>query len=138
MSFASPLLCVELFYRQVIDYVPHIIPVTERDFFASPGPAATLDHKYWIDLTDQDFEPEMAEFRGRLNTDEEWDPGTRMLRKAALLVYQQLPPILPTSDCFVAFPIDWELEGSDLEAILKDCGATKEALTKLKTIGWLD
>jgi hypothetical protein len=138
IDFASPLLSVELFYRQVTNYVPHIIAVTERDFLANPGPVATLDQKHWIDLTDQDFEPEMTEFTERLNADEEWDPGTSMLRKAALLVQQQLPHVLPAADCFVAFPIDWEFEGQDLHAILKECGATSEALTKLKTIGWLE
>jgi len=138
MDFASPLLSVELFYRQVTNYVPHIIAVTERDFLANPGPVATLDQKHWIDLTGQDFEPEMTEFTERLNADEEWDPGTSMLRNAALLVKQRLPQLLATADCFVAFPIDWEFEGQDLHAILKECGATNEALTKLKTIGWLD
>jgi hypothetical protein len=138
MEFASPLLSVELFYRQVTNYVPHIFPVTERDFFASPGPIATFDHKHCIDLTDQDFEPDMAEFTERLTTDEEWDPGTSMLRRAAFLLQQRLPQLLPTVDCFVAFAMDWEFEGQDLEAILKECGASNEALTKLKSIGYLD
>ena len=138
MDFASPLLSVELFYRQVTNYVPHIFPLTERDFLAHSGPIETFDHKHGIALNQQDFEPEMAEFTERLNADEEWDPGTSMLRKAALLVQQQLPHVLPTADCFVAFPIDWEFEGQDLHAILKECGATSEALTKLKTIGWLE
>jgi hypothetical protein len=118
--------------------VPHIIAVTQQEFFASPGPISTLDQKHWFDLTDQDFEPEMTEFTERLNADEEWDPGTSMLRKAALLVQQQLPQLLPTADCFVTFPIDWEFEGHDLEAILRECGATEKALAKLKSIGWLD
>lgn len=138
MTFASPLLSVELFYRQVTHYVPHIIVVTEREFHERPGPVSTLDQKHWIDLTDQDFEPEMTEFTERLNRDEDWDPGTSMLRKAAHLIKQRLPKTLSTADCFVAFPMDWEFEGHELESILKECGATDEALTKLQSIGWLD
>ncbi len=137
-DFGSPLLCVELFYRQVTTYLPHVIPQTERDFLASPAPASLMNHKYWIDLNDQDFEPEMTEFAERLNTAEEWDAGTSMLRKAALLVTQRVPQLLPATDCFVAFAIDWEMEGQDFEAILAECGATTDALKKLKAIGWLD
>ncbi|MBS1804372.1 MAG: hypothetical protein JST28_13480 [Acidobacteria bacterium] len=134
----SPLMSVELFYRQVTYYVPHIIVVTERQFNAGPGPVSSLDQKHWIDLIDQDFEPEMTEFTGRLNSDEDWEPGTRMLRNAALLITQRLPRLVATADCFVAFPMDWEFEGHELELILKECGATDEAITKLKSIGWLD
>ena len=137
-NFDSPLLSVELFYRQVTNYVPHITAVTEQGFSANPGPVATLDHKHWFDLTDQDFEPEMTEFTERLKADEEWEPGTSMLRKAALLIHQELPRAVSTADCFVVFPIDWEFEGHDLEAILKECGATGQTLTKLEALGWLD
>ena len=70
-EFGSPLLCVELFYRQVTNYLAHIIAETERDFLANPGPAALIDHKYWIDLTEENFEPEMTEFTEQLNTAEQ-------------------------------------------------------------------
>lgn len=138
VCFDSPLLTVELFYRGGATYVPHLFPVTEQGFSARPGPAATLEHKQSIDLVDQVFEPEMKEFVDRLNNAEDWEPGIRMLRNAARLITHDLPQLVPTSDCFVAFPIDWELEGHELEAILQECGATHEAITKLKTIGWLD
>jgi len=137
-DFDSPLLSLQLFYRQVTNYVPGVLPLTEREFLANPGPISTLDHKHWINLIDQDFEPEMTEFTMRLNADEDWDPGTSMLRKAALLIQQQLPQLIPTADCFAAFPIDWELEGDHFESILKECGTTDPKIAKLRSIGWLE
>jgi hypothetical protein len=80
----------------------------------------------------------MTEFTMRLNADEDWDPGTSMLRKAALLIQQQLPQLIPTADCFAAFPIDWELEGDHFESILKECGTTDPKIAKLRSIGWLE
>jgi hypothetical protein len=80
----------------------------------------------------------MTEFTMRLNADEDWDPGTSMLRKAALFIQQQLPQVIPIADCFAAFAIDWELEGDHFEAILKECGATDPKIAKLRSIGWLE
>lgn len=137
-AFDSPLLSVELFYRSVTNYVPAVIAVTERDFRANPIPAARMDHRRWMSLNDEDFEPEMAEFMERLDGAEQWNTGTRMLREAALIVARRAQDSLGTAGCFVAFAIDWEFEGQNLPAILKQCGASPAAMKELKAIGWLD
>jgi hypothetical protein len=55
----------------------------------------------------------------------------------ASLVTKLAPASLPVADGFVSFAIDWEFEGHQLLAILKQCGANAATLKKLKQIGWL-
>jgi hypothetical protein len=102
VEYDSPLLSVELFYRSVTNYVPALIPVTEREFFTNPSPVPRMDNKHWIALNGQDFEPEMADFTERLNSAEDWNPGTKMLWQAASVVTKLATDSLPTADCFVA------------------------------------
>ena len=91
----------------------------------------------WIELNEEDFEPELAEFVDRMNTAENWNHGSKMLRQAATLVTKLAPRSVPSADGFVSFAIDWEFEGHELLAILKQCGATAANLKQLKKIGWL-
>jgi hypothetical protein len=137
VEFDSPLLSVELSYGSVTNYVPALIPITEREFFANPSPVPRMDNKHWLALNGQNFEPEMADFTERLNSAEDWNPGTKMLWRAASEVTKLATHSLPTADCFVVYAIDWEFEGQDLQAILKKCGASAATLKELKRIGWL-
>ena len=133
----TPLQAVELSFRSVTNYVPGVIAATEGDAVSDMSIVLANGQTNWAELNDEDFEPEMAEFVERMNTAENWDPGSRMLRQAAFLVTKLAPQSLPTSDGFLAFAIDWEFEGHELLAILKQCGATVATLKKLKKIGWL-
>ena len=60
-----------------------------------------------------------------------------MLRAAALRVTKAAPKALEVVPGFVAFPVDWELEGDDLGKILKQCGATPSKLREWKKQGWV-
>jgi hypothetical protein len=129
---------VELSFRSVTNYVPCVIPATEGDSVSGMCIALAKAQTNWITLNEEDFEPEMPEFLERMNTAENWDAGSRMLRQAAFLVTKLAPGPLPIADGFVSFAIDWEFEGHQLLAILKQCGATAATLKKLKRIGWLN
>jgi hypothetical protein len=138
VDFGAPLLAVELSFRSVENYLPLIIPATENDSIPNLVLPTTIDKRKWITLDAEAFEPEMADFTDRLSTAEQWGLGSRMLRQAALIITKLASGSLITSDFFVAFAIDWEFEGHDLPAILKECGASAAALKKLKSMGWLE
>ena len=133
VSFQAPLASVELSYRSVTDYVPIIIPRTELD--------GVFDHhitrQRMIELPQEDFEPEMADFMQRLESSDRYQAGTRMLREAARLLTKLNGAQATTANGFVAFAIDWEFEGHDLLKVLKDCGADSHALRVWRERGWL-
>jgi hypothetical protein len=136
-GLGAPLLAVELSYRSVTNYLPIVIPATEQDSIPNLVLPTAIDSKNWISLNAEEFEPEMAEFVESFIAAERWDLGPKMLRQAALTVTKCAPALLTTTDGFVAFAIDWEFEGHELPAILKQCGASAATLKKLKSIGWL-
>jgi len=136
-DLSEPLQAVELSFRSVTNYLPGVIPAMEGDSVSDMAIVLTNGKRNWIGLNEEDFEPEMAEFLDRMNVAENWDSGSRMLRQAAYLVTQRASESLPIADGFVAFAIDWEFEGHNLNAILKQCGATTATLKRLKKIGWL-
>ncbi|MGB6724225.1 MAG: hypothetical protein WBE72_25755 [Terracidiphilus sp.] len=137
-GFDSPLQAVELSYRSGTEYVPGVIPATQRDPISNLGLVLAIDPSRWIALNREDFEPEMADFTERLHEAEQRNLGTKMLRQAALLVAKLAPGTRMTAGCFVAYAIDWEFEGQDLRAILKECGASGETFKRLKEMGWLE
>ena len=136
-DLSKPLQAVELSFRSVTDYVPGVIPAREGDPVSDMTIVLANGKENWIGLNEEDFEPEMAEFLERMHAAENWDWGSRMLRRAAYLVTQRASESVPTAHGFVAFAIDWEFEGHNLDAILKQCGATTATLKRLKKIGWL-
>src|SRR5581483_7398411 len=123
-EYDAPLLAVELSYRFANNYVPLVIAATARDADALPVLPSTVDPKRWISLNQEDFEPGMADFLERMGTAQRWDAGTRMLREAALMVNRLADGALRTADTFVAWAIDWEIEGEQFPVILKRCGAS--------------
>lgn len=136
-KFVAPLQAVELSFRSVTNYVPGVIAAIEGDSVSDMAIVLAKDKTNWIELNDEDFEPEMAEFLERMHTAENWNHGSRMLRQAALLITKLTPGSLPAADGFVAFAIDWEFEGHELLAVMKQCGATAETMKRLRKIGWL-
>jgi hypothetical protein len=133
----APLQAVELSFRSVTNYVPGLIPAAAGAKVSDMGMVLAIGQGNWIGLNEQDFEPDMAEFVEMMNTAHNWEAGTRMLRHAASLVTKLAPETIPTCDGFIAFAIDWEFEGHELLAVLKQCGATAATLKRLKEIGWL-
>jgi hypothetical protein len=60
-----------------------------------------------------------------------------MLRDAARQVTELARRQLAVTPHFVAYAIDWELEGDQLATILRECGASADALRKLQACGWI-
>lgn len=63
--------------------------------------------------------------------------GTQMLREAARQVTALARRQLRTGEFFVAYAIDWESEGDQLQSILHDCGASAESLREFRSRGWI-
>jgi hypothetical protein len=132
-----PLAAIELSYRSVETYVPLIIPSTEQDAIPALCLSAAIDASRWIALPEEELAPAITDFHERVRTTEEYDAGTRMLRQAARQVTELARRQLPTTEFFVAFAIDWESEGDELERILQECGATAESLREFRARGWI-
>ena len=85
--FDSPLAFLHLHYRCVVDYLPYIIPATEKGvekskkekdfhYFTSPTDISFDD---WIKITDDDIPEEFQVLIQTIHEKENWDSGTKML-----------------------------------------------------------
>lgn len=133
----APLAAVELSYQAGESYVPFVIPATSRDALEERGLCVAIDDSRWIQLDEEAFAPAITDFAERVRSGEHHESGARMLREAARQVTAAAPGVLPTSPSFVAYAIDWEAEGDDLESILVECGASPRALEVLRERGWI-
>ncbi len=122
-AFGSRLIALELNYREYDRPIPHLIPLTEEDSVDSLALAAEIKPNRWIALVEEDFVPEITEFTERVKAKENVTAIPKMLRKAATLVTQNAPSLPCTADGFVAYAIEWEIEGDQIRKILKQCGA---------------
>lgn len=73
-----------------------------------------------------------------MDKEENFDLGTSMLRKtASLLTFHKLNQKIAVTNDFVAYAIDWELEGQEFEEILKDCGQSPKIIEAWKAKEWI-
>jgi hypothetical protein len=131
VSLGAPLAGVQLLYRSVTDYVPGLCSFTEGDNLFD-----SIRDRY-IELRDEDFEPEMADLQQRIADTERYQICTKMLRDAAKLLTKLNAGQRDVAPGFVAFAIDWEFEGHELAKILRDCGADARTLRIWRQRGWL-
>jgi len=132
---SAPLVALELSYREGEHHIPLLVPLTADDQIDSLTLAAEIDPAHWIALSEEDFAPEITQFNQR--TAENITALAKMLRNAARLVTERAPGALRVADGFVAFAIDWELEGEQIEEILEQCGAAPAKIKAWKTQRWI-
>lgn len=133
----SPLRVLELSYHRFDAIVPMLIPVFETDPPETIFAAVQLRSERWLQLGREEFEPEMTEFCQRALEAEKYGEITKMLRTAARLVTERAPSFFKVAEGFVAFPIDWEIEGDGLQKILRKCGASPAKLKEWRGLGLL-
>lgn len=134
-TFDAPLALLELSYRDGERYVPLLVPMTTADETSGLTLAAEIDAKRWLALDDNTAAPELTELEQRAG-----ESGTalvKMLRSVARTVTERARAELPVTPDFVAFAIDWEIEGEKLKKILGECGASAEQLRAWKKQRWL-
>jgi hypothetical protein len=136
-ALADPLVALELTYRDGQRHVPTLVPLTTRDRPASLTLATEIGSRRWLELSDENFADALADFNARVESSENATAVAKMLRAAARRVTERAPSAVATAEGFVAFAVDWELEGESLATILKQCGAPPEKLRAWKKIGWI-
>jgi hypothetical protein len=136
-KLAAPLVALELSYCEQDHHIPLLIPLTQKDQINSITLAAEIDPKRWIRLSEEDFAPEITAFNQRVEASQNPAAVAKMLRTAARRVTESAAKELPVVEGFVAFAIDWELEGDEIVKILKQCGAAPKRLHEWKKHGWL-
>lgn len=134
---SEKIIAVEMSYRVGDSYLPALLPAMEkhrRDGFIL---ATVIEPKDWIYLDAESLEAEIAQITTTENESKNAENGTRLLRKSAYLVTQAGRKQSKMSSDFIAFPIDWELEGHELPQILRECGATDQDLERWSDEGRL-
>jgi hypothetical protein len=151
-GFEEPIVLLELFYRRVERYCPFLkvrflsekeelirmsederkkgLDLFELFFLSGSGELINVDH--------ETIERPLLQLMQLMDAKENFNPGTTMLRKTALLLTQnKLNGKLPVSDDFVAYAIDWEMDGRKFEEILMECGQTPEIIQNWRAKGLL-
>lgn len=135
--FEAPLVALELSYNPVESYVPTVIPCTEDHALSRLCLVTAIDPSQWLVMPEDDFAPDITDFHQRVVSTERGEVGARMLQEAARQVTERGPREFRSSQGFVAYAIDWEAEGDQLEKILKACGASRELLKQFRSRRWI-
>lgn len=137
MSLSSPLVAVEMTYLAGQHHIPSIIAATVEDRIESLSLVTQIDASRWVELDEEQFAPDITEFNQRVEAAETWAPVARLLSMAARRVTADAEKHVRVAEGFIAFAVDWELDGHQLEATLERCGASREQLRKFAKAGWL-
>ena len=151
-GFEESIVLLELFYRNVDRYLPllkvrflsekeEIIRMSDNEgiegldpfellFLSGSGELIRVDHEA--------VERPLQQLMQLMEAKENYEMGTTMLRKTALLLTQhKMDGKLPVGDDFVAYAIDWEMDDQPFEEILLECGQTPEVIQEWKAKGLL-
>ena len=143
------LYCIELAYQTASHYFPPaIIPGLEsyrqgllnsadrdaRYYLFAPA----LQGKDWfLEIDDPDVLEICEVLELEIDAHEKWTTATQILREvSAALTHYDWTNILEVTPDFVVFAIDPELEGDQLERVLR-ASASKEQIRDWKKKGWL-
>jgi hypothetical protein len=138
---------VKLYYRSHQWYIPLVTIITDEklvEFCKSNGydPLLAFNPVCWskdgptFEIGYSPDSDDHLRFVDLLNQEEKWEEGTQMLRSVCKTITNQYKST--GCDDFICFVMDDEFEYSELEVIMKDCGASPTQLRKWKEKNWLD
>jgi hypothetical protein len=145
-SFDSPLFCVDLSYQYCYTYWPCLSIITSNQkmealqqqddsLLFSANFLETTSDKYPVP---DDLGLCFAAFKQSIESKNNWEAGRKMLRQTARLMTQnKLKGLVPVTNDFITFPIEWQLEFDELKKILHRCGASKENIKEWTKAGWV-
>jgi len=143
----QPISLLALNYRRGDRYLPHlkVRSLLEKEEITSHYKEADVFELLFISgfenllyLEPDQFEYQLQQLTQLMEQNENYNLGTAMLRKAAsILTLNRLDKKLAVSDDFVAYAIDWEMEGQEFEKILEECGQKPETIALWKTNKWI-
>ena len=128
---------VELCFRAGDDYCPILVPSFEGDGVDGFCLSGDVDQSRWVEFPDGAFDPDLAEFHGRISRAERWGIAAKMLRGAARRINERVATARPVADGFIAFAIDWSMESDRATKIFAECGAGRARIREWKRMDWL-
>ena len=146
-SVDQPLAALSMCYRRVSYYLPflEVQSLADREG-AKEAWGEELDWEQlflpggrsFIQIEKGEMEEPLQQLMQIMQNSENYDIGTTMLRRAAyLLTRGRLNGKIAVSEDFVAYAIDWEVEGHEFEQILRECGQREEVIMDWKKRGWI-
>lgn len=146
-GFKEELACIQLSYRYCSSYWPYISTVIASEMENAIADDEQMfpfgDIYQFIDPIQSTASEELLELYAMMDqvmTDQEdFDIGTKMLVETArILNKNRLNHILPLTEDFIVFPIDWSLGTGPDEQLLRECGAGSDQIEKWKKLNWLE
>lgn len=138
------LFCVQLGYQYCYGYWPNlsIIYAGWKDDAIENNDNTLLFQAEFLEVQNAEFaqleelENSFSEFDTLMRWKENWQAGRKLLIETAkIMTEKKLFDLVPTSDDFIAFPIEWAM-CEDVKTILSKCGASKENIRKWKKLDW--
>jgi hypothetical protein len=142
-SFDSPLFSVELSYQYCYTYYPNPVVITgrQKDQALADGNNDLFTQGEFITIaenTNEELQKLYVEFYQCMEAADNFEAGRKMLiQTAKLLTSTKLKGCIPVTEDFIAFPMEWELEGGELKKILLKCGAPKAHVKQWQQYGWI-
>jgi hypothetical protein len=128
---------VELNYRAGDSLDMVAVPLWENQKIASLQLILEVPQAQWAELPEDKLGDEGAILSARLAKSEQWTPVKKMMRLASKLIMESAGRRLALSPEFIAYAIDWEVEGEQLKKVLTACGVSKDLLMAWKQKGLL-
>jgi hypothetical protein len=148
-NIREKLCCVELSYRAVSRHFPpgivlglendrrRLLESGDRDARYSVFAPALLGRPRWLQITDPATLEICSQLEQEIQAGRKWDTAASILRDVAVALNQHdWSGILDATPDFVVFPIDWEMEGDQLEQVLRAC-TSDEQIEEWRQKGWL-
>lgn len=146
-NIEQPICLLELNYRRADRHLPLIktLSLSEKEEIISQSEGSEVfellfitSSENYIDMDSHVFEQQLQQLVQLMEERENFDLGTNLLRKtASLLTLNKLGQKITVSDDFVAYAIDWEMEGQEFEEILKECGQSSKIIQEWKAKEWI-
>lgn len=146
-NIALSLFSVQLSYQSCYSYWPSLFVITEID---KNNAIAKRQEQLFTDVVIEgdiiltheraraDLEKLYKEFYQRIEDADNWEAGAKMLLQTAnLMTSSKLKGIIPVTEDFIAFSIEWMMEAPEFEKILSKCGASKANIKEWKKHGWV-
>ncbi len=141
-NYRHPLFVVELTYSYCDSYRPNVCVIHEKNKIDALNESNKYlfmsgMFSYAIDNQPPELDELYAEFYQMIEKTDNWDAGVKMLTETAKLMTQsKLKGQVPVTDDFIVFPVEWPVDGEDVEKILFQCGASKANIKRWKEYKW--
>ncbi|NIG56950.1 hypothetical protein [Chitinophaga sp. Cy-1792] len=143
-TITEPLALLELGYRYVDSYIPLLTCIPAADFERSlKNGESTFPPEYdaFLQVDELPFEQLYSKLETLMEEMDDYELGRTMIRLAARhLTANKLEEMIPVTEDFCAYAVDWSIEGHDnenLKEILLECGVSETVVNKWEDAGLL-